>query len=108
MRISFDRAGGFAAPAMRRSFKVDTDELAADEAEELRGLLAEADIPSAASRQNAERAGAARPRPDAFHYRLVVEDDEDTRTVVASDADMPESLRPLVQWLTKRSTPGDS
>lgn len=102
MRIRFDRAGGFAAPAMRRSLTVDTEELAADEAEELLALVRRADIPDAAGHQSAEASG---PRPDALHYRVIVEDGDDSHTVVASDADMPQTLRPLVQWLSERSTP---
>ena len=105
MRIRFDRAGGFAGPAMRRSYTADTDTLPADEAKELRALLNATDIPGLA----AQPPGAQpRARPDAFHYRLVVEEGGQQHTVEVSDADMPSSLRPLVHWLLQRASPSGS
>jgi emfourin len=103
MLIRFDRAGGFAGPAMRRSCTVDTDTLPTEEAKELRTLLNTTDIPGLA----AQPAGAqARARPDAFHYRLIVEEAGRQHTLEVSDADMPPSLRPLVHWLLQRASPG--
>src|SRR5919205_798455 len=105
MRIRFERTGGFAAPAMRRSLTLETDALPDDEAQELQALIKSADIPSLAAQRAAVR---SRAQPDAFHYRLVIEDGGQQHTIEASDSDMPASLRPLVTWLTKRAQRGGS
>jgi hypothetical protein len=105
MHIRFNRAGGFAGPAMRRSYTVDTDTLPAEEANELRALVNTTDIPGLA----AQPAGAQpRVRPDAFHYRLIIEEGGRQHTLEVSDTDMPPSLRPLVHWLLQRASPGDT
>lgn len=98
MRIHFERGGGFAPTAMRLSHTVEAQELPASEAAELRRLIADADVAGLAGRTS-----VAPPRPDAFHYRLTIEDDAATHQIVASDADMPTTLRPLVSWLTKHA-----
>jgi hypothetical protein len=101
MRIHFERAGGFAAPAQRLSASVDTDQLPADKAQEVDQLLQSADIPQLVGvRPSAQR----QTRPDMFHYRLTVEAGSQKHTVTVSDADMPEALRPLVHWLTSWAT----
>jgi hypothetical protein len=83
---------------MRLSHTVEPQDLSAEEAAELSKLVADADVAG-----HAGRASNAPPRPDAFHYRLTVEDDDATHQIVASDADMPSALRPLVSWLTKHA-----
>jgi hypothetical protein len=98
MRIHFERGGGFAPTAMRLSHTVETQELPATEAAELRNLVSGADIAGLAG-----HASNTPPRPDAFHYRLTIEDDAATHQIVTSDADMPAALRPLVSWLTKHA-----
>ncbi len=103
MRIEFRRGGGFAAPAMQLAVTLDTCSLPAEEAEELRSLLRSADLPSiAASRP----AAGAQPRPDMFHYRVVLNPGEGEHALELSDADMPPSVRPLIEWLSKRATDG--
>lgn len=100
MRIHFERGGGFAPTAMRLSHTVEPEGLPAEEAAELRKLVADANVAGLAGRTS-----NAPPRPDAFHYRLTVEDDDaTTHQIVASDADMPAALRPLVSWLTKHAS----
>ena len=98
MRIHFERGGGFAPTAMRLKHTVEPQELPAEEAAELNRLVAEADVAGLAGRTS-----NTPPRPDAFHYRLTVEDGDATHQIVASDADMPAALRPLVKWLTKHA-----
>jgi hypothetical protein len=98
MRIQFKRAGGFAAPAMNRNYTADLAELSAEDADELRRLVAQLDIAGLANHLINKP-----PRPDTFFYKVVVEDHGGQYTIQASDADMPASLRPLIDWLTKRS-----
>jgi hypothetical protein len=97
MKIEFSRSGGFAAPAMKQNLEIDTDDLPPHEAKELLELVDKADIPST------PRVPIS-PRPDAFHYRIKIGDGDVSHTATASDADMPESLNPLVDWLTQRAT----
>ncbi len=43
---------------------------------------------------------SASPGVDRFRYRVTVEDDETVRTVEASEASVPDEMRPLIDWLT--------
>src|SRR5262245_38584425 len=103
MRIRFERAGGLAPPAMKRSGSVESDGLPPDQAQELRKLLESANLSSLPGPSTAGRGPA---RPDMFHYRLVVEDGGQEHTVVFSDADMPPPVRRLMEWLLQRGAPG--
>jgi hypothetical protein len=98
MKIEFSRSGGFAAPAMRQNLEIDTDELPENEAEEVRNLVNNAGI------AGVENPNTSRNRPDAFHYRIKVTDNDLNQTATISDADMPEALQPLVDWLTERAS----
>lgn len=102
VRIHFERSGGFAGPAMRRTCTVDSDALPAEEAEEVRSLVQAADIATLASHP----ARSDSIRPDAFRYRLTIEIGGRQHTVEVTDTDMPASLRPLVKWLAKRASAG--
>jgi hypothetical protein len=99
MQIHFERAGGFVPSAMKRSYVINSDNLSAEDADELQKLIAQADIASLAGRMR-----ASAPRPDVLYYRLIIDDTDGSRTVTASDADMPATLRPLIDWLTERAT----
>jgi hypothetical protein len=103
LRIHFQRTGGFAGAAARRSCTVDAGSLPAPEAGELRDLVQAADVAALASHESARSASA---RPDAFRYRLVVDSGGEQHTLEFGDSDLPASLRPLVSWLTKRAAPG--
>lgn len=98
MKIEFSRSGGFAAPAMRQSVEIDTDDLPDGEANELLNLMSNAGI------ENLATQATTSPRPDAFHYRIKVSDKGVSHTATTSDADMPETLQPLVEWLTDRAS----
>ncbi|MFL5574394.1 MAG: protealysin inhibitor emfourin [Gemmatimonadaceae bacterium] len=105
MRVHFERAGGFAAPAMRQRWTVDLDALPTEQAEQLRALVSAADVPGLAARPVDSMPRAS---PDAFHYRLTIDDGTREDTVVASDADMPGALWPLVRWLSEHPPKGDN
>jgi hypothetical protein len=98
MKIEFSRSGGFAAPAMRQSVEIDTDDLPESEASELLNLIDKASIKDFTTRETTS------PQPDAFHYRIKVSDEGLSHTATTSDADMPEALHPLVNWLTDRAS----
>ncbi|MCL5998236.1 MAG: hypothetical protein M1546_19615 [Chloroflexi bacterium] len=94
MRASLERTGGFAG--MRLTSTADTDKLAPEEAKELRQLVEAADFfrlpPTIASQAN---------QPDRFQYKLTVEDDQRTHTVMVGEAAIPPRVRPLAEWLTQ-------
>ena len=98
MKIEFSRSGGFAAPAMNQKVEIDTDDLPKNEADELLNLVDPADLPKFASQPKNS------PRPDAFRYKISVSDEGLTQTATTSDADMPEALEPLIDWLEKRAS----
>ena len=96
MRASLERTGGFAG--MRLTSTADTDKLAPEEAKELRQLVEAADFfrlpPKIATQAN---------QPDRFQYKLTVEDDQRTHTVMVSEAAIPPRVRPLAEWLTQHA-----
>jgi hypothetical protein len=98
MKIEFTRSGGFAAPAMNRQVEIDTQQLPQHKAEELKKLVEDADL------RGVGATGTSNPRPDEFHYQIVVEDDDGQRvTAKTSDSEMPEALSPLIDWLSKQA-----
>ena len=98
MKIEFSRSGGFAAPAMKQTVEIDTNDLPQDEANELLNLIDKADLGSQASQSPAP------PRPDAFHYNIRVSSEGGSQAAQTSDADMPEGLQSLIDWLEKRAS----
>jgi emfourin len=93
MRIDFTRTGGFAG--MRLTISVDTQELAPDQASNLTKLVSDAaffDLP--------ERIMPEAPGPDRFEYMLTIAESKKTHSVLVHDAAAPESLRPLLNYLT--------
>jgi hypothetical protein len=99
MRIQFRRTGGFAAPAMNRSVTVDTQSLPAGEAQELVSLVKAAGI-TAGGPQPVRPAPSA---PDAFRYQLGIEDGGAHHSLEVSETQVPERLRPLIDWLRERA-----
>ncbi len=96
MRISFERSGGFAGIKLRRV--IDSKDLLPAEATRLETLLRESrfyELPPELK--------ATSPGIDRFHYRVTVEDDKTVRTVEASEASVPDEMRPLIDWLTSLS-----
>ncbi|MBD2437896.1 protealysin inhibitor emfourin [Nostoc sp. FACHB-110] len=92
MRISFERTGGFAG--IRRTKTVDTANLPANEANALPRLVEVADffnLPAQIPTPNVQG--------DRFEYKLTVEDHGKQHTVIVSEAALPGTLRPLIEWL---------
>ncbi len=92
MRISLVRTGGIAGIRLAR--EVDTDELPAEQAGELKQLVDSAqffdrpDTPEPAARI-----------PDSLEYRISVSDGARTRAIVLAEHSVPDDLRPLVTYL---------
>ncbi|MGE5249437.1 MAG: protealysin inhibitor emfourin [Bacteroidota bacterium] len=95
MRISFERTGGF----MGRTIGLDLDlgDLPPDQADELRRLVDEANF------LHLQEDFAPGPARDDYSYRITVETDTIRHTVRVSDSTAPDSLRPLLQELSKQA-----
>src|SRR5512147_2133488 len=93
MHIQFKRSGGFTG--MRLSCSVDTDQLSPEQAEELDKLIGNAEF-----FELPEKLVPEQPRPDRFEYHVRVEAEHKEHAVTVSDAAAPESLRPLLNYLT--------
>ena len=92
MRVSFERTGGFAGISKKTT--VDTDTLPPNEAATLPQLVEVADLfrlPELITSPNQES--------DRFQYKLTVEDNGKQHTVTVSEAALPGTLRPLIEWL---------
>ncbi len=100
MRIRFESGGGVTGPAGRRSCEIDTEHLAAPEAEQLNSLIKSLDLPGLANRTPP---ASKRPRPDEMYYEITVEENGRKQTISASDLDMPTGLRPLINWLAAQA-----
>lgn len=93
MKIDFTRSGGFAG--MRLAVRIDTDTLPSTEADRLRLLIEEGrffNLP-ASLKSNL-------PGGDRFQFRIKVEEGGKRKEVFADEAVVPETLRPLIDYLT--------
>ena len=95
MRIQFEQTGGFMGRTV--DLDLDLDELPEDQAEQIRGLV------DGANFIHLDEDLSERPTPDAFSYRITVETDRESHTVRVGDASAPDSLRPLIQELSRRA-----
>ncbi|MGB3941293.1 MAG: protealysin inhibitor emfourin [Candidatus Manganitrophaceae bacterium] len=97
MKIDFTRSGGFAG--VRLSAAIDTEGLSAEERERLCGLVDAADFDRLPSSLKSTAPGA-----DRFQYRLKIEEGGGqggrVKEVVADESAVPETLRPLLEYLT--------
>lgn len=94
MRLSFQRTGGFAG--ITRTTTVDTETLSPQEADVLSRLVAAADL-----FKLPEQITASGSQSDRFQYKLTVEDQGQQHTVTVSEAAIPGTLRPLIEWLNQ-------
>ena len=93
MNIHFERSGGFAG--IRLKHDIDVDALPEKIREELQKLIG-----AAAFFQLPDSIKATNPGADRFQYQITVDSGDHKHTVNVDDAAMPETLRPLVRWLT--------
>ena len=93
MRIEFERSGGFAG--MQLATSVDTSDLAPRDAE----LLEDA-VEAAAFFKLPRRLVSAAPGADRFQYDLVVEEGGQRHEVHVGEADLPDTLRPLIEHMS--------
>lgn len=94
MNIEFVRSGGFAG--MRLTANIDSKKLPQDQAAALYKLVEEAsffDLPAEMKPDT--------PGPDRFEYQVVINSKGKKNSITVSDAVIPDSLQPLVDYLTK-------
>jgi hypothetical protein len=95
MNIHFERSGGFAG--LRLSHDLDSAELSPDDGKELDRLVEAAhpfDLPGVIR--------AANPGADRFQYKLTLKAGPREHTVAVDEAAVPDSLRPLLNWLMEK------
>jgi Emfourin len=97
-QISFERSGGFMGRKV--SLQLSLEELPASQSETLQRLLDEADF------FNLPENLITSPLPDEFVYTITVEAGTRKRTIRVSDTSASESLRPLLEELSRRARSG--
>jgi hypothetical protein len=83
---------------MTRTVEVDAATLPAEQRDLVTGLIRSADFYALPPNLAPSEPGGA----DRFNYRITVESADGTHTVQASEAAVPESLAPLIDWLNRR------
>ncbi|MFQ4146125.1 protealysin inhibitor emfourin [Chlorogloeopsis sp. ULAP02] len=96
MRISLERTGGFAGISKKTT--LDTANLASEEAKQLPLLVEAANFFNLPANMTTPR-----NQPDRFQYTLMVEDNGRQHTVRVSEAALPGTLRPLIEWVQTRA-----
>ena len=92
VRVGFRRQGGFAGIAI--AVDTDSDKLPRDQSEMIRALVTGPDSPPIVPGE-----------PDRFTYELRIDDGRHRRVLQWHETDVPESVRPLIAELTRRSRP---
>jgi len=96
LKITYHESGGYAG--LFRGAKLDADQLPAAEARKLRQLVEKAGLAKVAS---ARSEGI----PDLVLHNLEVETDAGKFKLSFDDITLPDSIRPLIEFLAKRSKP---
>jgi hypothetical protein len=94
MRILFERTGGIAGRKIQGS--LDSSALPEPQARRLAELLEQAHFFDLPLRLESPSSGA-----DRFNYKVTVETDLGSHTVIASEAAVPAELRLLLDWLSR-------
>ena len=96
MKIQFRQTGGFAG--LTKSGNFDSDSMPEEEAQELAGLVEQAD-PS----KPFQESGSAFQGADREQYSIVIEASGKKHALHLTQGSIPDRLRPLVTFLRKRS-----
>jgi Emfourin len=100
MVITFESGGGFAHfPGLSRPVRIDTAELGAEHADQLKGLVERARFFEQPAEVGSPPPGAA----DLRSYTITVQDGDRTHTVKTSDALEDPALRELLEHLRARA-----
>jgi hypothetical protein len=97
MHIEFSRTGGFTGIRLAGSF--DTQQLLPEQASILNKLIEDAgffNLP--------EEIKPTSPGPDRFQYQITISSAQQAHTVSVSEALIPVTLNPLIDYLTTLAT----
>lgn len=95
MRITLEQSGGFAGLLITKS--IDTKDLSPSEAQQLEALVRESNFFQLTSISEAS------PQPDRFGYTLTIESEGRAHSIDMSETNLPEKVRPIVEWVQTRS-----
>lgn len=94
MYISFERSGGIAGMPVTMAIDTDdTDSLSSDKISQLRQLVENSgffELPAATTEPT---------QPDRFQYKVIVRDGDRHHTIKIGEAAVPNTLKPLLDWL---------
>lgn len=98
LTVSFRRTGGlFAGNVLTTS--VSLNDLDDAQRADLQHRLDQADLAVLAGRSPIKGAGA-----DTYQYDIIVDDGAQRSEVVVAQTAVPDTLRPLIDWLEQRAT----
>lgn len=92
MQISFERSGGFIGTPIAAT--LDTAIMSPDQASQLQRLVEAADffrLPTTMLPPSSQ--------PDRFHYTVTIQDGDRHHTVTVGEAAIPNTLKPLLDWV---------
>ena len=96
--ISFERSGGFAG--MTSKVEVDSKDLSENEKKEVLTMIEKSGFfafqPDSTSRSI----------PDQFQYTITIEQGGQKRTLELGESSVPDSLRPLIDYLSRKARGG--
>lgn len=95
MRITLEQSGGFAGLMITKT--IDTQDLSPSEAQQLEKLVRESNFFQFTS------IAEAFPQPDRFGYTISIEMEGRSQSIEVSETNMPESIKPIVEWVQTRS-----
>lgn len=98
VKVEVSRSGGFAGITLRS--EVDAATLSPAEAEELRGLIAQANLDELVARLHA--APAAPTGPDRFQYDVTVCIGQNTYQFAVQEGAVPPEVQPLLALVMRR------
>jgi hypothetical protein len=96
MKIHFERSGGFAG--ISTSVTVDSNSVSFEEQNIVKNMVDTARFFELPSETPLPKRGA-----DYFKYKIRVETEEKSHTIKTNDMTMPSELRPLVNYLEKKT-----
>jgi hypothetical protein len=94
--IFFERSGGFAG--ITNTVELDSKTLPAEEAEKLEEMII-----SSGFFEDKDKDMPNSNRPDQFQYKITIEYEGKKQTREFGESSVPESLRPLVHYLTLKA-----
>jgi len=95
MRVTLEQSGGFAGLMITKT--IDTQDLSPSEAKQLEQWVRESNFFQLTSIVEAS------PQPDRFGYTISVEMSGRTHAIDVSETNIPEKVRPIVEWMQARS-----